>query len=394
MVKITNFYLSLAILAIGCFLYASCTQPAAGPAASPPTGVMAAATSDSTIVVNWIRNSSDNGADTIIATDTVTGSKIAPVIVLATATPDTIGKLTGLDTGVVYNVSVHSSAGPSSSVLIMTNPPSGLVALALDSADISVGWNRTQGDASADTIVVTPSAGAPVIVPSPNNGPATIPNLSEGIVYSISIHSTAGASIPLQWMTAERTAGIKIYETKDTITSDPKALIFGTHNTRSDSLSGLANADFVLESDSTLASGISLVSGKLFNPAWNVTLIDSSASDHPDYVVGGLDADYTSTNYQADQNNSSANSYDIPDDNSYASTGSRVLIVTTADSHLALVEVVPDVSGTLFSTVIDSTGTYKYITVNVSYQSAVKQPYAARGRSTRSSGPLKRISAH
>ena len=281
----------------------------------------------------------------------------------------------------------------------MTNPPSGLRALSLDSATISIYWSRAQGDASPDTIIVTPSAGPPVIIPAPNLGPASIPNLSEGIVYSISMHSTAGSSIPLQWMTAERTMGIKIYETNDTVPGRPRALILGAHNTHADSLSGLKNADFVLESikDTTVPSGISLVSGKVYHSSWNATLIDSSATDHHDYVVEGLDADYTSTNYEADQANSSANSYDIPNDNNYSSNGSRVLIVTTADNHLALVEVMPDnVTGMLYSiTTADTSGnTYKYVTLNVSYQSAANEPYAARGRASHSSSwPVKRISA-
>jgi hypothetical protein len=392
MAKIANFFSSLVILAIGGLIFASCKQSTTGTSSNAPSDLTAVATSPSTIVVKWIRDPADDGADTIIATDTVTGSEIAPVIVLPNAVPDTMGTIAGLDTGVSYNVSVHSTIGPSPSIFMMTNPPSGLAAIALDSDTINIKWTRAQGESVADTIIVTPNAGAPLIIPAPNNGPVSIPNLSEGIVYSISVHSSSGSSIPLQWMTAERTTGIKIYETKDTNTSDPKALIFAAHNTRSDSLSGLANADFVLESimDSSVPSGISLVSGKVFNPAWNATLIDSSASDHPNFVPGGLDNDYTSINYQADQDSSNANSYDIPDDNSYGSTGSRVLIVTTADSRLALVEVVPDVSGTLYST--DAAG-FKYLTLNVSYQIAAHQPYAGRGRSSRKSGTVKRISA-
>jgi hypothetical protein len=39
-------------------------------------------------------------------------------------------------------------------------------------------------------------------------------------------------------------------------------------------------------------------------------------------------------------------------------------------------------------------GIHKYITVNVSYQSTANKPYAARGRSDHSSGPVTRISAH
>jgi hypothetical protein len=194
----------------------------------------------------------------------------------------------------------------------------------------------------------------------------------------------------MMWAPADRTSTIQIYETADPSAGDPSALILGSNSTAS-SLSGLANADFVLESitDGSVPSGISLVSGQVHNSAWNATRVESSSPDHPDYIVGGLNEDYDSTNYQADQAASTANSYDIPNDASYGTKGSRVLITTTANGNLALVEIVPDVSGTLYST----SGGYKYITVNVSYQNTPNEPYAARGRSTHSSGPVARISA-
>jgi hypothetical protein len=151
-------------------------------------------------------------------------------------------------------------------------------------------------------------------------------------------------------------------------------------------LSGLSNADFVLDEYSGAPAGITLESGNVYTTGWNTNGIDGD----PYYIPGGLNANYRSTSYVAEEANAHANEYDIPSDASYGTTGSRILIVNTGDGHLALIEIVPDVTGTLYST---NAAGHKYLTLNVSYQSAMNQPYAARGRSTHSSGPVTRISA-
>jgi hypothetical protein len=399
MARLTNLFSSLVLLAIAVLGAASCTETVTSTSTNAPSDLTAAATSSSTIVVHWKRDPADVGADTIVVTDTVGTSKMITVVVSA---PDTTGTVAGLDTGIQYKISVHSSGGVSSVLIVTTNPPSGLEALSLDSATISVAWIRAQGDASADTIIATSSVGPSVSIPvaSPGAGPISIPKLSEGAVYSISIHSTAGFTPPLQWMTAERTRGIKIYETNDTGSIHSSALIFGTHNTHASSLAGLTNADFVLESitDATVPSRISLVSGKVYNPSWtDVTSIDPDSN----YIAGGLDFNYRSTDYQADQAKSiGTNSYDIPNDNNEGTSGfNRILIATTSNGNLALVEIVPDtVTFMPYSndTSRNSSGVpYKYITVNVSYQSVQNQPYAARGRKRNTpSEPVRRVSAH
>jgi len=387
MTKLTNIFSSLALLAIGGFIFASCTQSTTSTTTNPPSNLTATATSAFTINVSWTRDPNDASADTIQATAS-DGSTVSSVQV---PSPGSNGTLTGLKTGVHYTVSVRSSGGTSSSITLMTDAPSGLQVLSVDAATIRVKWTRTEGDASPDTIIATSAGNSPIVFTdlAPNAGPTDLTSLSKNTVYSISIHSTSGSTDQFQWETADRTTGLKIYETSDPSATDPSALVLGTTSTAK-LLSGLGNADFVLQTFSGAEAGITLETGALFKShPWHLNLIDSI----PNYIVGGLNANYRSTNYQANQARAHSTEFDLNDSTVYATKGSRVLIVNTDDGHLALVEIVPDATtGKLYSTT-NTTPSYKYITVNVSYQSEINQPYAGRGRSHNSSGPVARISA-
>jgi hypothetical protein len=389
MTKLTNFFSSLALLAIGGFIFSSCSSTTA-PTGSVSSGVSVTTATANSLTVGWTRDASDNGTDTLFVT-TAGGANAgnSPVLV----TNGSTGSVTGLTVNTEYTIVVGSTIGRSTA-FTFTNwaAPSAMMVLSVSSTSIGATWTRGSGDLGVDTIVAMngSSVAGTALVASGNTGAVT--GLADGTVYTISVRNATGTTNSIQWMTADRTPNLQIFESGDPSATDPSALILGT-NSKASSLSGLSTADFVLEtiSDPTVPSNISFVAGVVHNSAWGDTKVDASASDHPDYLVGGLNADYTATNYQADQAASSANSYDIPDDNGYTAKGSRILITTTANGNLALVEIIPDPSGTLYST--NASG-YKYVTVNVSYQNTPNQPYAARGHAQiHYTGPIPRKSA-
>jgi hypothetical protein len=271
--------------------------------------------------------------------------------------------------------------------------PTSIMALSKNSTTVSIEWTRASDDNTPDTVIaMNGSTVASSAISGSTDTKWDVTGLTEGTAYVFSVHSTGGSSPTITWMTAERTSTVSIYETGDPSSSDPSGLVLASATnggTQAISLSGALNADLVLGSfvDNTLPSGISLVAGNVHNVAWSDTKINGRG----DYILGGLDNNYRATDYTNDMDTATLNAYDIPNDAVYNTKGSRVLIVKTADTHLALVEVVPDPStGLLYRT--NATG-YKYVVVNVSYQAVVNTPYAGRPHPTHT-GIVARSSAH
>ncbi len=365
--KITSVLTGLALACSAGFFFSSCTNPSS-PGTGVPTNVQVTSATATSVTVSWTRDASDTGPDTVFVMSGVAlaGSSVAQ-------SPNSSAVVTGLTMGVGYTISVHSSSGASTSInYTIAGPPTNLMVNSASATSIGAKWTRGAGDNGADTIVAMngSTVAGTAIVSSGSTGVVT--GLSEGISYSISVHTSSGATSGISWMTAQRSTGITIYESGDPSASDPSALVLASNATDAIPLTGASNADFVLQSDGSVPSGITFEAGAVRNGAWN----DDKINGRGDYIVGGLNNDYRSTDYRNDMDTASANAYDIPNSGDYRTQGSRVLIVKTQDAHLALIEIQPDpTTGNLYST---NAAGYKYITVNVSYQSAVNQPYAAR----------------
>lgn len=369
-------------------LIGSCTSETSSPGAIATNAHVISATLSS-MTISWSRDPNDDLPDTVfVMTSSGAQAGNSPILINYSGA---VAIDSGLTPDVPYTIFVGSMAGRTSSIsyTIFTRP-SGIMVNSVDAASIGVEWTRDPNDTEADTIVATTLDGTIAGYLNPttaSNGIVT--GLNEGVPYNISIHIGSGASDSMIWMTAERTSGINIFEMADTNSSDPNVLILAdTANggVQAIPFKGAPNGDFVLNDIASLASGISLESGAVLNGEWNLT----NVSDSTIFVPGGLNNYYRSTDYTAAiAAANGTDSYDIPDDAAYNTKGSRILICETQSGNLALVEIVPNATtGQLFSTNVKG---YKYITVNVSYQSAIGAFYARRGRPRRGSGTVPRI---
>ena len=288
------------------------------------------------------------------------------------------------------SLTVASCTSTTSPGTTTAGAPTNIMALSKTSTSVSIEWTRSNDNTPDTVITMNGSSVVSSTVSGATDTRIDVSGLTEDIPYTFSVHSTGGSSSSITWMTAERTTGIKVYETSDPSTSDPSGLILASAangGVRAISTTGASNADFVLESYPGVLDTVSLVAGIVHNFNWN----DTKVNERGDYIVGGLNNNFRSTNYGQDMNTASASAYDIPFDAIYNTKGSRVLIVRTSDDHLALVEVVPNPStGSLYYT--NATG-YKYVVLNVSYQAVANTPYAGRPHSTHT-GAVARSSAH
>ncbi len=258
--------------------------------------------------------------------------------------------------------------------------PTNLMALSKNASTISIEWVRGSGDTSFDTVIVSDGTISTYTPTSATAISYDIVGLSTGTVYSISVASAGGRSSSISWMTANRTSNLTLYQFSS---SQASGLILsgGQASVVSASSANASTMDLYLEDAQhdptiTTASGLSLESPAFLNGG--SATYRSSFMDGPSrYVVGGLDADYSATDFSTQLNSvvtGGVNSYDIPNDAVYTTKGSRILLVRTQDGNLAKVEIKPNASGMLYS----GSGTSKYITVNVSYQPVANQPYAGR----------------
>ncbi len=276
-------------------------------------------------------------------------------------------------------------AGCTQTDTVATPPgaPGMLMAQSVNATTIALMWTRGTGDAGMDTVY----QGATVL--GPVSGSAmNVTSLQEQTAYTFTVRTAGGTTNAVIWMTAERTNGLRIYETSDPSTSDPSGISVGPTIATTINLANGASADFILESysgDPMLPSGISLVASNVHNAAWRDTKVNGKAL----YVPGGLNSNFAMTDYKTSMDTITMNAFDVPDDATYATKGSAIIVVKTSDNHLALVEIVPDASGKLYSV---SNG-HKYITVNVSYQAAVNTGYASRPHTSQPVGPVVRRSA-
>ena len=268
-----------------------------------------------------------------------------------------------------------------------TGIPSGVMANSRDAATISVQWTRTSDDVTADTVVVMASGAVVNSVPaaSPSNT-ATVSGLTEGTLYTISVHSAGGASSSINWMTARRSTLLTIYETADNNPGEYSGLQLngpsGTARVISTNPAvepnAASEADFVLGSytpadDPTDTSGISLVAGNVSGSGFSNGLATLIAGPSVLWKNGGMDSLYMASEFSG--SGITYNSYNIQ--NASVGNTSAILLVKTADGHhYAKVEIVPQSDGHLFG----GTAGRNFIQVRVSYQNAADEAYASRGR--------------
>jgi hypothetical protein len=383
MKKLTTIFSSLTVAAIAALFFSACSSnTVTPPSGSVSSNVAVTSATTTSVTVGWVRDPNDTSADTIF----VSGGAVIPAVVVSSSASS--GTVNGLTTDVAYSISIGSPVGRTTAITYtIYSIPTNLMVNAMSATSIGAEWTRDANDAGTDTIVAM--NGSTVVSTTPTtSSKGIVTGLTEGTAYSISIHIASGATSNITWMTAERTTGIKIYEKADPDAGDPSALVLAANGTGAVSLTGATNADFVLDDDASLPSGISFEAGAVFNSLWNDTRVNPNAN----YIVGGLNNDYRATDYTQDIIAANDNAYNLPNDASYGTKGSAVLTCQTASGNLALVEIVPDAAtGMLYSTTADG---YKYVTVNVSYQSVVNAAYAGRGHARSGGGTVERISAH
>jgi len=348
-----------------------------------PTNVSVIAQTNVAITISWTRTATDTTADTLILlTNTGALAGGTPILIPAGTS---LGVVTALVPGQAYIIIIASVTGRSSAIsYTFPGLPLNLLVNAMSATSIGAKWTRGAGDTSLDTIVAM--SGNSVVGTATTLGDSgIITGLTEGVPDSIFVHMSTGISKAMQWMPAERFTGLQIFEKNDSASSDPGALILAANGTKTIPWKGAANADFVLDEDTSVPSGLSFDAGSIANPAWNATKIDLNYFN----VRGGLNNNYRDTAYNTSADTSLAHNI-IPPDTTYNSFGSRILVCMTGTGNLALIEIVPDPSGKLYS--VSSNG-FKYITMNVSYQMVTNKPYAGRGR-PQNSGHVVRRSAH
>ncbi len=279
--------------------------------------------------------------------------------------------------------------------------PSNILMQSQSANSIAAGWTRAANDTGAagiDTMIVmngTTVAGTATAAAGVST--ASVSGLSTGTVYSIIIASSGGRSASVSWMTAVRTNGLQLYQFSS---NNPSGLQLngpgGSATVISATSANSSVLDFYLEDaqhDNTITtpSGISFEGAQFLNGGGSVYRNSYMDQNDNTYIVGGLNASWSATNFamQIDSINNptfQGNAYDIPNDASYNTKGSRVLLVETTGGYFARIEVIPDPStGMLYS----GSGTDKYITVNVSYQPTANEPYAARGHQPFLGRPLR-----
>ncbi len=383
--KLTTILSSLTIVAvIGLFFVGCSSNTVNPPSGSVSSNVAVTSATTTSMNVSWTRDPNDTAADTIFV------SGASGVIVPSGSSSGTVN---GLTTDIAYSIWISSMVGRTTPIMYtIADVPSSLMVNAMSATSIGAEWTRGSGDFGTDTIIAM--NGTTVVgTATSTTSSGVVSGLTEGTLYTITIHNTTTTATPINmnWETAERTPLIKIYEKKDPNAGEPSGLVLAENGTTAISITGALNADFVLDDDASLPAGISFEAGAFFNPQWNDTKVNPNAT----YVVGGLNNDYRATDYSQDIIAASDNSYNLPNDAGYGAKGSAVLTCQTASGNLALIEIIPDATtGQLYS-IDNSSGTpYKYITVNVSYQSMVDAPYAGRGHARNGGGTVERISAH
>lgn len=277
--------------------------------------------------------------------------------------------------------SFASCTNPSSPATTV-GAPTNLMALSKDANTISIKWTRGANDTAAETVAVAANGTTISTLQEPASVTSLdLTTLNTGTVYTITVTSSGG-STSINWMTAVRTSGLRIYQFSS---GQPSGLqLNGPGGHAAVVSAGSANIatmdfyvdDFQHDTSITTTSGISFESPQFLNTPGK-TWRSSYFQNDQLYVLGGLDSAYSATDFSTFLSNPSAgnNSYDIPD----VQENDRVLTVATQDGNVARIDIIPDATtGKLYS----GSGTNKYITVNVSYQPIAGKPYAARPRSS------------
>jgi hypothetical protein len=303
--------------------------------------------------------------------------------------------------------SFASCTNPSSPATTV-GAPTNLMALSKDANTISIKWTRGANDTAAETVAVAANGTTISTLQEPASVTSLdLTTLNTGTVYTITVTSSGG-STSINWMTANRTpslgaAPLRIYQYSGTGAS---ALILngaaGTAQVVSlkNNPTAPTTVDFIFDDTADVNSldnnGVSLINsptGMTFETAqaydntWKHLWVNTDAH----YVVGGLDSDWSATDYSSAVDAITAitdetkrgDEFPIPSDNGYTAKGARVLLVLTSDGHFAKVAILPQSDGRIYG----GTWPNQYIDVNVSYQTAANENYAARPHSRINYGP-------
>ena len=275
--------------------------------------------------------------------------------------------------------------------------PTNLMALSKSSTSISIEWVRASGDTAVDTVIFSDGTGASYATATSTTATSyTINGLSTNTVYTIWVGSAGARSSSIQWMTAVRTTGLKIYQFSSLNQSGLQLNVPGGQaavvsavkanaGTMDFFLDDFQNNDSILSASQIAFEGSEFLDGN--GPTWRNSFFDK----HAMYIPGGIDDYYSASDFtnQIDSVNNpnlQGNEFDLPNDAVYATKGSAILLAETQDGNFAKIEIVPDAAtGMLYS----GSGTDKYITVNVSYQPTAGKPYAARGHQAFSGRPTR-----
>ena len=348
-----------------------------------PTNVTASTIDQTSIKVDWARGANDNQTDTVIVM--AGGVAVASVQV---SSPYATSSLTGFHAGVVYTISIHSAGGVSPTILwtiqlSIGGPPTGLMVTSTDHITLAFSWTRSPSDVGTDTVIITGGTAniGTIEVPSPGAREA-ISGLVEGTVYTVSVHSTGGASASVQWAPAMRSTGIRLWEYSAPSSVGNSGLQLASSNGLAAAVpanaSNLSSVDFILGNDPSLPSGLVLQSADVISTQYHQNALSDSAF----YVPTGLDGFFTARDLSTYSYVSGGAETSIPNDAVYLTQGWKMKLVKTFDNHYAKIAIKPQPDGRLYGT----SGGYKFIDIEVSYQRTASEPYAARPEARRN-GP-------
>lgn len=256
--------------------------------------------------------------------------------------------------------------------------PSAVMAMPLTATSITVTWTRDVNDLTADTVVVTGSGSsiAPIAIQAPGNT-TPVTGLASGVIYSITVRGAGGVSSPVTWpSSATRTLAVRIWETAAPTASGFSGLQLSNASGSAVAVSfrspTASTADFILAttSDPTYPSGLILESPDVINPTYHVNALSDTAM----YSTSGLDGLPFGRDLSLFSYATSGAQTSIPNDAVYTTVGSKLKLVKTSDGHYAKLAIKPQTGGKLYGT----SGGFKFIDVDVSYQSMASVPYAAR----------------
>jgi hypothetical protein len=346
----------------------------------PPTNVIVTTINSTSVQVTWARAIGDAGQDTAVALAS-TGESISVASASYTVT------MTGLIVGKTYLITVHGLGGSSGAVTWPTggssNPATNLLVDALSSTSIGVRWTRASDDLTADTVWAISSVGdSSSVIASSSSSSAILTGLQGQKAYTITVHTSGGASAGMLWATADRYATVRLYETADPAPGHPSGLSLTPGAVTSLSVALVATqglVDLSLATDLTVhGSNISLESAGVAGSGIPTGLRSVLLGDDAYIVRGGLDSDYYSGDLSTKfSSNNNAQDFTGALATTVVGGGDLIILVKTSTGHYGRLAILRQADGNLYTT--DASG-YHAIDVVVSLQAGpLTLPYASRG---------------